>query len=391
MMQVEAEGRDGSIMTSENSAIPSPWSRPVSPAASPNVRPLPIKWFGPTWRLAGLGVFNLLMTILTLGVYSFWGRTEVRRRIWSAIRIDGQPLAYTGTGAEMCKGFFLVAVLILLPMLLLGLGAALVFGEGGAGVVQVLLYLVVFIFVALGTYRARRYRLSRTAWRGIRGSMAGTPRRYAFMSVITTLLYPLTAGWIAPWRANYLQSILTNETELGDRRLTYEGKIGGLYGRYAVLWFGSVVLLAGLSAAILGIVGLSGIQPGQPLNIQLRAQESLKILGLLFGGLILWSIISAWYRASLYNHFARSTKLDGVPFKLSAGAGGLMWLLVSNYMISYFTLGALRPVAEARSWNYFIDHLILDGPIDAAAIGQNTRVSNEMGEGLATAFDVDAF
>ncbi len=383
-------------MTSEDIAIPSPWARPSAAGTSSaegvtSRHPLSIQWHGPTWRLAGLGVFNLAMTILTLGLYSFWGRTEVRRRIWSAIRLDGQPLAYTGTGGEMCKGFLLVAGLVLMPMLLLGLAAALVLGERGAGAVQLLLYLIVFIFVALGTYRARRYRLSRTAWRGIRGSMTGAPRRYAFVSFITTLLYPMTLGWIGPWRANYLQSILTNETELGDRRLTYDGKVGGLYGRYAVLWFGTVVLLSVLIGAILAIVGLAEIRLGQPPNLQVQPPDVLKILGLMFGALIIWSIISAWYRASLYNHFARSTKLDGVPFKLTAGAGGLMWLFVSNYVISYFTLGALRPVAEARSWNYYIDHLALDGPIDAAAIGQNTRVANEMGEGLATAFDVDAF
>ena len=51
-----------------------------------------IDWVHPPGGFAALSLLNGALRILTLGVYHFWGKTEVRQRIWSAVRIDGQPL-----------------------------------------------------------------------------------------------------------------------------------------------------------------------------------------------------------------------------------------------------------------------------------------------------------
>ena len=57
-----------------------------------------ISWVHPPEGFLGLSLLNGVLRILTLGVYHFWGKTEVRQRIWSAVRIDGEPLDYRGTG-----------------------------------------------------------------------------------------------------------------------------------------------------------------------------------------------------------------------------------------------------------------------------------------------------
>ena len=75
-----------------------------------------ISWVHPPGGFAGLSFLNGVLRILTLGVYHFWGKTEVRQRIWSAVRIDGEPLEYRGTGGELLRGFLIVFFLILLPM-----------------------------------------------------------------------------------------------------------------------------------------------------------------------------------------------------------------------------------------------------------------------------------
>jgi hypothetical protein len=59
----------------------------------------------PPGGFAGLSFLNGVLRILTLGVYHFWGKTEVRQRIWSAVRIDGEPLEYRGTVARLLRGF----------------------------------------------------------------------------------------------------------------------------------------------------------------------------------------------------------------------------------------------------------------------------------------------
>jgi hypothetical protein len=51
----------------------------------------------------------------------------------------------------------------------------------------------------------------------------------------------------------------------------------------------------------------------------------------------------------------------------------------------------LSPVAEARTLRYIIERLSIEGTVDWPAVGQNPDALMARGEGLAEAFDVDAF
>ena len=68
---------------------------------------LSIEWQYPP-GLIGLSFINTLFRLTTLGIYHFWAKTEVRQRIWSAIRINDEPLTYTGRGMELFVGFLIV-------------------------------------------------------------------------------------------------------------------------------------------------------------------------------------------------------------------------------------------------------------------------------------------
>ena len=44
---------------------------------------------------------NLLLTLVTLGVYRFWATTRERRYFWSQTRFIDDSLEWTGTGKEL--------------------------------------------------------------------------------------------------------------------------------------------------------------------------------------------------------------------------------------------------------------------------------------------------
>src|SRR5262249_42732292 len=175
-----------------------------------------------TWKeqpgLIGLSFVNFVLRILTIGIYYFWGKTEVRRRIWSAVRLNGEPLAYTGTGGELFLGFLIVFGIVLLPMLLASVAAAFLFGPSSIGVVQGLFYVFIFFLRGVGIHRAQRYGLARTTWRGIRCGLEGSSWHYAWTHFWTALLIPFTLGWIMPWRPTRLQSLISNGMRFGDRQ-----------------------------------------------------------------------------------------------------------------------------------------------------------------------------
>ena len=343
------------------------------------------------------------MTLVTLGVYSFWGRTEIRRRMWAFVRLEGEPLVYHGTGMELFKGFMAALVVVLLPLFIISMALVITYGQGSSGwaIYQSALFIIVYpVLKALAQYRARRYRLARTSWRGIRGSMTGSASEFAFLSWATSLLYPLTLAWIAPWRALYIQRFLIGDTMLGDRHLRLGGSTGKLYLRFALLWIASIVLYFGAATAIVKLAGGYGSAIKVPADIaKLPTALWLEIAAVVLAAVFIWSLISSFYRAALYNMTANATEIrpvdgSGLPtlyFKLTTRGPQLIWLFVTNQLLTYGSLFVLRPIATARSMRYFTQQLSIVGPFDPATLRQNPHAARSEGEGLAQAFDFDAF
>lgn len=431
--------------------------------------PIDISFDGRGGRMIGLGFINGVLKVLTLGLYSFWAKTEVRRRIWSATRFNGEPLSYTGTGKELLLGFLIVFGAVLVPVMLTGVAAMMLFGKQAASIYQAVLYLLFFLVVGNAMYRAQRYRLSRTEWRGIRGSLIGSPGHYgwtyfwtlagpfaaiaALAGAVAYVTAPAVGGaimvlglvavfWVLPWRSNRLQGMMTNDMRFGDRPLTYTGSARPLYKRYVVAWLGSCLILAAALAST-GAYLMQDDRYVQWFVIKETKPElaDIAILGVIWlTALIASAVVTSWYRAMQMNHFAAHTHFEGATFRGEAKGRSLMWLVLSNWLlailglIAAFAIGValmyasgltpkpntgiasaspasianLAPAlflfpsiiimntltttfAQFRSARYFLSRLKLDGPIHLGAILQSQHTGPKRGEGLAQAFDLDAF
>ena len=360
--------------------------------------PMALSWVAPS-GIVGLSVKNFLLRIVTLGIYGFWGKTEVRQRIWSAARLNGEPLQYTGTGRELLTGFLVVFAIMLLPTLLVSLAATIAFGpnSGGLAAFQAVVYIGFFYLIGVGIHRAQRYRLARTRWRGIRGGLDGSSLGYAWTHFWTGLLLIPTLGWIAPWRSTKLQSLITNGMRFGDRPFVFQAKAGPLYGRFALLWFGTLAIVVSVLAARLLVVAfmLDILHIDNPTAPVMRPSSLALLIVMLYGivliAALLFAVLSAWYRAGMMNHFAAHTTFEDARFSGHATAGSLIWLTVSNYALTLMTLGLLSPVAQARSARYFIERLSIEGTAPLGQIAQRSADELQRGEGLAQAFDLDGF
>ena len=384
---------------------PPPGQGAMSPGGGEGAR---IGWSGSTWGLAGLGFINLLLTLITLGIYHFWAKTEVRRRVAASIRINDEPLEYTGTGMELFLGFLIVLFVILLPFLLIVVGAQIWFGPAGGAVVLLVQPLFWYLY-NVAIYRARRYRRSRLRWRGVRGSLIGSSWAYGWHSLWTSVVNAFTSGWMTPWRDNFLHRTVTRETRFGDRPFNYTGRAGPLYPSYSIAWVGTILLLAVIGAAAFGIMWpmsqplreafeaaqVEGSKPDWQ-SPELKAQLGLLfgLIGLGYGFLVLYGICASvlWslFYAREYRYFASETTLDGLRFKLDVKGWSMFWLFLSNTLMSFLTLTILSPVAEARVARYFVRRMSSTGTIDFAAIQQSQSKLSKTGEGLAEAFDVEA-
>jgi uncharacterized membrane protein YjgN (DUF898 family) len=352
-----------------------------------------ITWVHPPGGFLGLSLINGVLRILTLGVYHFWGKTEVRQRIWSAIRVDGEPLEYRGTGPELLRGFLIVFFLVLLPMGIASFAATLLIDANSParGIYELSFWGLLFGLSGFGIHRARRYRLSRTRWRGIRGGLTGGSSGFAWTYLWTMLLIPLTLGWIVPWRAVRLQRALLNETRFGDKAFTFTGVAGPLYKRFWLVWTSAIILTAAAAYLIAAILGVPLLTAARQIGRLFTPAKVAAITAVVFAAFLIFAMIRAWYNAGVLNYLASQTKFQGAPFRLHARVGSLVWLTATNFLIRMLSLGFLSPIAEARAMRYIIDRLACDQAIGWSDVGQNPDVLLKSGEGLAEAFNVDAF
>lgn len=382
--------------------LPSP--TPPPPTAGEMAK---ISWSGATWGLAGLGLVNLLLTIVTLGIYTFWGKTEVRRRVASSIRINDEPLEYTGTGKELFLGFLIVLFAILLPLQLLVVGAVLAFGEVGQALVVIELPLFWYLY-NVAVYRARRYRRSRLRWRGVRSALVGSSWSYGWSSLWSAVASSMTSGWLTPWRDNYLHRTLMRETRFGDRPFNYTGKAGPLYPTYSLAWLGTIGLLLVVGGIAFFVISPLAVPLTEAMQTATDANGKVdwnapelkdkgwvlaSLIGMTYGFLALYGVLAStlWslFYAKEYRYFASETTLEGLRFGLDVKGWSMFWLFFSNTLMSFATLTILSPVAEARVARYFVDRLTATGAIDFAGIQQSQEKLTKTGEGLAEAFDVE--
>lgn len=361
------------------------------PNASPGTA-IALSWNQPA-GLIGLSFTNAVLRIVTLGIYGFWAKTEVRKRIWSGIRIEGEPLQYTGTGMELFKGFIIVLAVLLVPTFVVLTAAIITFGPGTIPValVQVGLYLMILFLFFFGIYRATRYRLSRTLWRGIRGGLDGSAGAYAMSSMWRLFANILTLCWLTPLNSVRLQGMITNNMRFGQVPFRFTATSGRLYGPFALLWVGLVAALSiAFWIATTFVITPDMFTPGQPPRPP-SAQQIGAMIGIYVFVLLTYAVLGAWYGAVQLRHFAAHTHYDGATFQSRATAPGLIWLALTNFFIVLFSIGILMPVAQARTARYLVQTLSLDGTVRLEEILQGAPARRGVGEGLAQAFDLDAF
>ena len=198
------------------------------------------------WRLLIRGA---VLLICTLGIYRFWLATDMRRFLWGHTEIASDHLEYTGTARELFVGF-LIAIAILMPLNLLFFLAALDLGLLGqlSGVIA---FVLLFVLGQFAIYRARRYRLSRTVYRGVRFYQTGSAWLYAIRAVLWWTATALTLGLAYPWMQASLERFKLRHTYYGDLRGRFEGSGLSLFLRGVVMWLLVIGPFAlGLIAAI---------------------------------------------------------------------------------------------------------------------------------------------
>jgi len=233
-------------------AVPQDREPPADKALSSAPKPVTLstEFAGRRGRLFWLALKTSLLTVLTLGFYRFWMKTRLRRYYWSSIRPGGIPLEYVGEPLEKLLGFLIAVVFLafyigIANLILMFLSFSLLGGSYAAYAVS---FVGVIPLIFYAKYRARRYVLARTRWRGIRFAMDNGAWGYSIRAMLHWLLTILTLGILWPRMTYKLEKYRTDRTFFGNVRLHQGGRWTMLYPPFIPLLIG--VLLGAASAAL---------------------------------------------------------------------------------------------------------------------------------------------
>lgn len=352
---------------------------------APDARPLPFAHHGRSRDMIGLAMTNLLLNIITLSLWRFWGRTRVRRQLWNHTTLWGDPLEYTGTGRELFLGFLVILFLVFLPLSIAFsvLQALMAAGQVWAALFILPLQLGVAILVGAGLYRAYRYQMTRTRWRGIRGGLDGAAWQYGLLLLMVGIASALSFGWAAPWAQMQLASYRMDHSRLGTLRFECTPRCKGLYGRFTVSWLCAVATMAALTWLGIAIAKIGEIDDIASWGLTKLVAPILVAVAFV----LLYGLAYAWYQAAFLRRLAANTELDGHAFQMNASGWALIRLTLGNALISFLSLGILRPWAALRTFRFACSHLNIDGIPDFSRIQQSQDVGPRLGEGLASVFD----
>ena len=278
------------------------------PAGLPASTRTAVVYDGKISELFGIFLLNLLLTIITLGIFRFWAITRIRRYLWSHMRFEGTRFTYTGKGKELFLGFLLAMLILSLVFAAIGLvSVALARQHPALAAIPIAIgYIGLFILFGAAHYSAQRYRLSRTGWNGEASAcgMRGSALRYGVAWLLYVLSVALTLYQATPWMQVGLARIRINATSFGSAAFNFEGRAGRLYLSWLAATLGNILLLG----VILGIVATlewstlaplaQGHVTGPEGDIALRRAIPVLVIALLLFSL-LSGLLMTWYAARL--------------------------------------------------------------------------------------------
>ena len=329
-------------------AIPLPGAAPLTDASFGTIR-LPgsarppgtgaeaVRFFARAPVFLRLIIRGAFLQLVTFGFYRFWLTTDVRRHLWSHTSTAGDALEYTGRARELLIGF-LLALAVLSPIYL-GYFIVGIELERARAFASLPLFVLFYLLAQFAIYRARRYRLTRTIWRGVRFWMTGSGVNYAFRSSLWMLLVIVTLGGAYPWRAAAIERYKLRHTRYGNLPGSFDATGGQLFGQAGWIW---LVFLCPVIAVVLGAIAASGA-------VASGTRTILIILAVCFGFALpalpfLWPV----FRAIEWCWWANGLRIGEVRVISDLGRTAILTLYI-RFLLFAFVITAISGTIAATA------------------------------------------
>lgn len=357
-------------------------------------RELSLTFSGTGGEYFRIWIVNLLLTIVTFGIYSAWAKVRRLQYFDRNTVLDGAAFDFHGNPVAILKGRILALVMV----------SAYQFAFGFSLTAGLLVFGVLMLVLPWLLRGALRFRLHNTSWRGLRFGFTGTTQGAyaAFIPPMLMVMWPalmvasmghgtnlrkpsplfalvflLYLAWpvMHAWIKRYQHA----NVRFGGADSVYTLKTARFWKPYLVaflLMFGVVGLIGVASAILVPLVTKSG------------ANRNV-VMGSVFAMIALGYIIALsaipYVQARIGNLVWSYTSFPGVKITSNLTFRGLFKLHLVNVILTLLTIGLFRPFALVRTQRYILEHMHVSTSIDLDELidaGHGANVS-AAGDGAA--------
>lgn len=316
----------------------------------------PFSFTGTAKEYFGIWIVNLLLSIVTLGIYTAWAKVRRLRYFYGNTWLDGHNFEYHAKPMQILIGRIIVVAYLIFTQVMANIYPI-------AGLILILPYLVLLPWVI---NKALSFNARMTSYRNVRLGFEGTYWRSLGIFILMPLAVSLSSGLIAPIASQMAMNYLGNNTRYGNLKFETHAPLGPLYGNFGATIVFSLAGFFILGVALFGIIAGTGSGLGELLSNFDPGDTGAGILAQIgiFGAIIaLYSVVIfafIFYSAGVRNIAFNHTLLDGVHrFNSNISRLKYVWIIFSNFFAVIFTVGLLRPWAAIRSWRYLISNTAL--------------------------------
>ncbi|MBP1886012.1 uncharacterized membrane protein YjgN (DUF898 family) [Ensifer mexicanus] len=297
----------------------------------------------------GIWIVNILLTIVTLGIYSAWAKVRRNRYFYGNTVLLGRGFEYHAKGGQILIGRLIVfaylifynVVLTVMPL------AGLVIG------------LLFFLFVPWLLTRGLRFSARVTSYRNVRFDFVGRTGGAFVAFIVGPVLAALTLGILAPLASRWSYRYIGNNLRYGRKPFATDPGLGAIYKTW--LPSAAMILLGFLIIGVIIAINITAMAPliDDPDAISDELQASIGALTVLIYVLMfaVFGTASLFYRAGVRNVAWSATIFDGKHRLLSdLSRFRYTWIAVSNFVVTLVTLGLMRPWAAVRMATYVNEH-----------------------------------
>ncbi|ERK14926.1 MULTISPECIES: YjgN family protein [Serratia] len=350
---------------------------------------------------------NILLTAITLGIYSAWATVRRRRYFYGNTELNGDRFDYHAQPMQILKGRLLVIGAVILFYILLFINPLL-----GMIAMLVLLALIPWVIIRswrynaiMSSYRGVRFnylcQTGRAYWvllfcpillviglyavmivLGLIGSSLGSPTAILVLAAITVILFVPMLAAINGILATLQHDLYVNNLRFGTSPFVAEFKKAefikiALFSLLIFLPFLviALVLVGSFFVSLFQMALFGGMSDAM---LQAQMANNIGSLFMMMLVLLLGVMVSSSYMVvAQRNYVFNQTTLQGeVKLRSSMQTLPYMGLLITNSLITVFSLGLAAPVAHVRHARYIAESTQVEGDLSLLSVQAHHDTAN---------------